>query len=412
MQVLLAFVSMSERRSTGQRLINAAIRLFASQGITDTTTRQIAELAEVNEVTLFRQFGNKQGLLLAVIEDSAVFTRLGGALGKQASQMQDAQQALRNYALASIQELERIPELVRSLIGESGQYPLENRRALGRSLTEGNRYVTQYLATVTQHQPFHRSLSVEALAMLLNSLLLGYVVIELTSEFHELWRDREDFLANLMTLFLEEDLGRSASESHEPVAQPEAAMVADLPNTSVHQILQQAKQQGLQEYALVYVLFGAGLSVSEVVSLERSHSLSTPDQHLLQMSHRPTREVPLNQWIWGKRYGSYTNNPLTRWLKSRKDQHSALFLNSAGQALSQVEVRLLWQSIAAGLTLSEPPQIEQASQTWRVEMLMKGISIEDLSLLTGQSLSQLEPYAQRAKAKLALEQAIQKDQKS
>jgi AcrR family transcriptional regulator len=51
--------------STRQRLINAALELFSSQGVTETTTRQIAELAQVNEVTLFRQFGNKQGIALS-----------------------------------------------------------------------------------------------------------------------------------------------------------------------------------------------------------------------------------------------------------------------------------------------------------------------------------------------------------
>jgi AcrR family transcriptional regulator len=50
---------------------------LALKALPETTTRQIAELAQVNEVTLFRQFGSKQGLLLAVIEDSAVFTHLG-----------------------------------------------------------------------------------------------------------------------------------------------------------------------------------------------------------------------------------------------------------------------------------------------------------------------------------------------
>ncbi|HEY9882666.1 MAG TPA: helix-turn-helix domain-containing protein, partial [Thermosynechococcaceae cyanobacterium] len=62
----------AQRNPTRQRLIHAALELFAVQGVTDTTTRQIAELAEVNEVTLFRHFGNKHGLLLAVIEDAGV----------------------------------------------------------------------------------------------------------------------------------------------------------------------------------------------------------------------------------------------------------------------------------------------------------------------------------------------------
>ena len=50
------------------RILDAAARLFAERGYQATTTRQIADLAEVNEVTLFRGFGNKQGVLAAVVE--------------------------------------------------------------------------------------------------------------------------------------------------------------------------------------------------------------------------------------------------------------------------------------------------------------------------------------------------------
>ncbi|NJK64654.1 MAG: helix-turn-helix transcriptional regulator [Synechococcaceae cyanobacterium SM2_3_1] len=59
--------------TTRQRLLNTAKELFARQGITHTTTRQIAEAAGVNEVTLFRHFKSKQGLLLAVFADLGVF---------------------------------------------------------------------------------------------------------------------------------------------------------------------------------------------------------------------------------------------------------------------------------------------------------------------------------------------------
>lgn len=50
------------------RILDAAARLFAERGYQATTTRQIADLADVNEVTLFRGFGNKQGVLAAVVE--------------------------------------------------------------------------------------------------------------------------------------------------------------------------------------------------------------------------------------------------------------------------------------------------------------------------------------------------------
>jgi AcrR family transcriptional regulator len=45
------------------RILKAAGELYAETGFRGTTTRQIAQLAGVNEVTLFRHFGSKTALL-------------------------------------------------------------------------------------------------------------------------------------------------------------------------------------------------------------------------------------------------------------------------------------------------------------------------------------------------------------
>lgn len=55
----------------GRRVIAAARELFAERGYSATTTRAIAERAGVNEVTLFRRFGNKSGVLRAIAEQFA-----------------------------------------------------------------------------------------------------------------------------------------------------------------------------------------------------------------------------------------------------------------------------------------------------------------------------------------------------
>lgn len=405
----------SPRSSTRQRLIDAALELFASQGVTETTTRQIAELAQVNEVTLFRHFGNKHGLLLAVIEDSAVFTVLGESLLEQADRASSVEQALKDYARGRLQALERVPEFVRSVVGEAGQYPAANRQALGRGITQANRYVAEYLATVMARGQLHSHFPPEKLASLLNGMLLGYVVIEFTSEFHELWDDREDFLDNLVDLFLHGAVSTVQYVGHPAiqVAQIATQKVADLPASLVHLILERAKKLGWRDYALAYVLFGAGLTAAETVNLERSHEISENEQHLLQVSHGAVRQVPVNQWIMGKRYGSYIRNPLTQWLKSRKDDKPALFLNDAGEAISEEDLVTAWQIITEGILTPEgqPPAIEQARQTWCVEMLMKGMNLEDLSILSGWDVKQLKPYAQRSREKAALEQAIRLDRK-
>ena len=190
--------------------------------------------------------------------------------------------------------------------------------------------------------------------------------------------------------------------------------VSDLPANLVAAILQRAKKLGIQEYALAYVLFGSGLSAHEIIGLGRSHHISDSRQQLLQVTQGLGRQVPVNQWILGKRYGSYTNNPLTQWLKSRKDSESALFLNRTGKPLSENDLVELWEEMTAGLVgvEAEAIAIEQTQQTWCVEMLMRGMNLEDMQILTGWDVAKLQPYVRRSREKTALEQAIRLDRKS
>lgn len=418
---------MTERRSsTRERLIQAAIQLFIAQGVTETTTKQIADLAEVNEVTLFRHFGNKHGLLLAVMEDPAALSQLETTLDQQANQIDGVSQALRDYANVHLQALEQIQEFVRSLIGEAAHYPVENKRALGRGVAQANRYTAQYLATVLRQERLQTRLSTDKLASLLNSLLLGYAVLEFSSEFNELWQNRESFVEGLVELFLfgaitapETSLrsattGAVASQlTAGAVATRAEPVVEDLPAALVHDILKRAKKLGVQEFAIAYTLFAAGLTPEELASLKRVNIVSDSTQSLIYLQE-PSRQVPLNQTILGKRYGSPKNNSLARWLKSRKDVQPALFLNEGGRAIAPVEIRQRWQTLTEGLLTPEghPPRVEQAAQTWCVEMLMRGMSPEQLGLLMGKSTQALQPFVRRARERMALEQATRLDQKS
>lgn len=404
------------QNTSRRRLIRAALKLFAAQGVTETTTKQIAELAEVNEVTLFRQFGSKHGLLLAVIEEAAVFTHIGQTLVQQANQANSLEQALKDYAIACLQALGAVPEMVRSVVGEAGQYPSENREALGRGFTQANHYVSEYFQSVIDRGHLRTHLTAGKLASLLNGMLLGYAVIEFTSEFHNLWQDRDDFLDNMVTLFLQGAVSPPLLE-RSPLIQlsdtGELSSVSDLPADLVAEIILKSKKQGLQEYALIYVLFGSGLTPCEISRLERSHYHHDRHQQLLLVGQGEVRQVPVNQWIVGKRYGTHLKNPLTQWLKSRKEDQSALFLNIDQQPLTETEIRVFWQELTSGLQTLEGqvPLIEQAQQTWCIDLLMRGMTLEQMQVLTGWTLNQLQPYAQRASKKAALEQAFRLDQK-
>ena len=404
------------RKSTKARLIEAALDLFAEKGVTETTTKAVAERAQVNEVTLFRNFGNKYRLLLAVLDDSAVFAKLIHALVEQANQKDNVSDFLQEYAQESLKTLEKAPALVRSIVGEAGNYPSENRLALGKGLSEANRYVAEYLEKAIATQDLSSTLTPEQIVNLLNFLLIGYFVIESSTEGYDSWDEQQDFLDSIVQLFSQGAFTPSQT-THDSlqssIVKVEPQPIADLPASLVRSLFRKAKKTGKQEYALIYVLFGAGLSIEEIVRLERSHSIVEPQQHILQINYGAERQVPLNQWIMGFRYGWSSTNPLIQWLKSRKDDCTAIFITDASDAISTVELQRIWQNLTADLLTpqGEKPMMSQARQTWCVEMLIKGIDLEDLSILSGMAIEQLEQYAQRAKNKSALEAAAKLDNK-
>jgi AcrR family transcriptional regulator len=54
-------------QDSATKILDAASGLFAGRGYQATTTRMIAEASGLNEVTIFRSFTNKQGVLAAVV---------------------------------------------------------------------------------------------------------------------------------------------------------------------------------------------------------------------------------------------------------------------------------------------------------------------------------------------------------
>ena len=108
---------------TRDRIIRAAIELVDEKGYKGATTRAIAERAEVNEVTLFRQFGNKQGILDAAIEKYSYFDMIDNIMNHDvkwdlekdlrmlSSRYQEIVESKRKIILISLREEGRFPEL-------------------------------------------------------------------------------------------------------------------------------------------------------------------------------------------------------------------------------------------------------------------------------------------------------------
>lgn len=117
----------SSPADTRQRLLDAAARVFARDGLAGATTRAIAEEAGVNEVTLFRHFQTKDRLLDAVV---------GENFGPAATVAVEAPPAttadLRADLLHHAQRYQRLLEhnlpLVRTMIGEIQHHRREQEK--------------------------------------------------------------------------------------------------------------------------------------------------------------------------------------------------------------------------------------------------------------------------------------------
>jgi len=420
------------RVPTRQRIVNTALELFASKGITETTTRQIADFAQVNEVTLFRHFGNKHGLLLAVLQECLekylqlaqvhepfVGSEMVSDMTKPNMNTQrDLRQFLKDYIQGSLQALETVPELMRSLIGEAGQYPLESRQALAQGLNQVNQTIATAIHDVLINSRLQYTLPPIRLANLLNTCILGYAVITLTSDVQTIWSDRDDFINTLVDMFVQE-----------VIQIPQARPIMDIPAETVREIILQAKKCGAEDYAIAYLLFGAGLTALDITRLRLKDYQIQANHGILRISRAAEslieqgRSVPLNQKILGHRYGSATNNPLSNYLKNRqkdskKDPKSdlqedtdAIFFSGDRVFLTLAEVEQMWESWTKSYRNPDGSAIaiEQARHTWCLEMLARGIDIDSFCIISGLKPKELQAYQIRLKEKLAIDQAIALD---
>lgn len=107
--------------STRDRIIAAAIQAFARDGLQGATTRAIAQEAGVNEVTLFRHFQNKEGLLAAVMTQ-VVQSNHRASLENEAEWTGNLKQSLQRFAEELYAKLVRDQAFLRTMVGEGNRH--------------------------------------------------------------------------------------------------------------------------------------------------------------------------------------------------------------------------------------------------------------------------------------------------
>ncbi len=124
------------RNITEARIIEAAVQLFSQHGFKGTSTRDIAELANVNEATLFRHFGRKADLFWAAADSRLNGLKLNRELQHELSSDSDPQTVIPLIVSFITESMFQRPELMRLLY------------VAGFELAGANRLLGQHLGPI------------------------------------------------------------------------------------------------------------------------------------------------------------------------------------------------------------------------------------------------------------------------
>ncbi|HUP90361.1 MAG TPA: TolC family protein [Longimicrobiales bacterium] len=112
------------------RILDAAVKVFGETGYRGATTRRIAQLADVNEVTLFRHFGSKEELLHEAVQQ---ISSTDDSVALPADP-QNPERELTLWARAQHDHLTRHSSVIRTCMAESGEHPEMARCAQHRPM--------------------------------------------------------------------------------------------------------------------------------------------------------------------------------------------------------------------------------------------------------------------------------------
>lgn len=100
------------------QLLEAAVQVYAEGGYHSATTRRIASAAGVNEITLFRHFGNKDSLLR-----EALARCHAEGMTSLPEEPHDPLQELSDWSRAHLRHLLQRAPLIRTCLGEFAERP-------------------------------------------------------------------------------------------------------------------------------------------------------------------------------------------------------------------------------------------------------------------------------------------------
>lgn len=161
--------------SSHERMLSAALKLFARHGFAHTSTAHVAREAGTSESQLIKHFGTKEGLLDALFENS--WRQLNVEAATLIAVAESPAAGVRTLMRFVLARLDQQPELKRVMLFEGRRV-----RAQGLGVTAGFRQFTDRLDSLLRRARKHGELQTTLPVAAVRSVLIG--------SFEGLLRDR------------------------------------------------------------------------------------------------------------------------------------------------------------------------------------------------------------------------------
>jgi AcrR family transcriptional regulator len=183
-----------------ERIIQAAAQMFAQHGYDGATTRLIAVAAQVNEVTIFRQFGNKENLFMDAVERYLLLPGLDSVLkGPLTGDTHQDLLLVARYYLAAVLKNRRAVLMVYT----EAQRSIEVRRFVARSAQRQRQLLGSYLRQQVELGGVRKLPDPELAAHSFLGMLLAYALNQILLEEITSAKQVEEVAAQVVDLFIE-----------------------------------------------------------------------------------------------------------------------------------------------------------------------------------------------------------------
>lgn len=125
---------MKKSLNTKKHLLEATLKLISEKGYLGATTREIAQVAGVTELTLFRHFGSKERLFQELLNSYTFLPHLRELLPELEGHAYE--EALELIALRFLQDLKERKAMVKIMFSEVTIYPEKIRAVYNRFIDE------------------------------------------------------------------------------------------------------------------------------------------------------------------------------------------------------------------------------------------------------------------------------------